>query len=102
VRLLPLLVVLVTLPAARAQESDEIEPIMGFEAQMAGMPGCHDDMCGRVPVPLSNAMLMAPGEWMMTVRVERRRYVGRWTATSPWAPARSSARASRWRRATWT
>jgi len=76
VRLLPLLAVLVTLPAARAQESDEIEPIMGFEAQMAGMPGCHDDMCGRVPVPLSNAMLMAPGEWMMTVRVERRRYVG--------------------------
>src|SRR5262245_33678819 len=79
VRTLPLVGVLLAVPAARAQDSDEILPVMGFETQVAGdtpMTGCHNDMCGRVPVPLSNAMLMAPGEWMMTLRVERQRFVG--------------------------
>ncbi|HEX5010699.1 MAG TPA: transporter [Planctomycetota bacterium] len=78
-RILPLLALMLAVPAARAQDSTEIDPVNSFEAQVAGsqpMPGCHGDMCGRVPVPLSNAMLMAPGEWMMTVRVERRRFVG--------------------------
>ena len=67
-----LLVLLLAVPA-RAQESDEIVPVTGFETQVAG---CRGDMCGRVPVPLSNAMLMAPDEWMLTVRVERRRFGG--------------------------
>jgi len=66
-----LALVLLLVASTRGQESLEIEPVTGFQAE-----GCLDDLCGNVPVPFGNAMLMAPKEWMVTVRVERSRFIG--------------------------
>jgi hypothetical protein len=74
-RLLPLLAALLLPAAARAQQEGEVVPVTGFTASETAT-SCMTDICGTVPMPMSNAMLMPTGQWMLTVSAQRQQYIG--------------------------
>jgi hypothetical protein len=69
---LPLLLAALVLPCAAAQEA-EIEPVCGF---LSSDSAPLSDVSSTLPLHLTNAVLLTPGQWQLVVTATRRRYVG--------------------------